>query len=163
MKYVSEPLFSQKKSLGICVVQNCSRKCNKSRKICTKHKNLKFRNDNPEAYWHDVLRSNAKRRKIDFQITLEEFKKFCSRTNYIKLKGRSPNSYTIDRKISTIGYTYDNIQILTLSQNVKKMWVETKIRLGRYPSKEELDALISPVPIDSESIEDDSGDDYCPF
>lgn len=163
MKYVSEPLFTQKKSLGICVVQNCSRKCGKSRKICGKHKNLKFKQENPESYWFMVLRSNAKRRKIDFQLTLEEFKKFCKDTNYIKLKGRSPNSYTVDRKISTIGYAYDNIQILTLSQNVKKMWVETKIRLGRYPSKEELDALVSPVMVNEEPTTVDAEDDDCPF
>lgn len=58
--------------------------------------------------------------KKEFKLTFEEFKKFAIETNYIQGKGKNKTSYHIDRIDETKGYTIDNIQVLTNSENVKK-------------------------------------------
>lgn len=74
------------------------------------------------TYWH--LKSNAKRRGIIFELTIPQWKIFCNRTGYLKLRGQSANSMTVDRKDPNKGYTIKNIRPLTLSQNVKKKKAE---------------------------------------
>lgn len=66
------------------------------------------------------LKHNAKRRGKVFEITFEDFEKFCIKTNYIAGKGVQKNSFHIDRKEETKGYEYSNLQVLTNTQNVKK-------------------------------------------
>lgn len=66
------------------------------------------------------LRSNAKRRGKQFDLTFEQFKQFCYETDYITGRGRSKESFTIDRIDNDKGYTLDNIRILTKSQNSSK-------------------------------------------
>lgn len=157
MKYSQEPLFSKKKNAGICVILHCQNNKVKNRRICYKHIYEKNKMNNPISHTYNVLKCNARRRKKEFELTLEEFEKFCSDNDYIEKKGRSAYSLTIDRIISTIGYTHDNIQILTNSANVKKMWVESKIRLGRYPTEDELSISLS------RPTERDTDEDDCPF
>jgi hypothetical protein len=72
------------------------------------------------------LKSNAKRRGKTFELTFAEFKQFATNTNYMFGKGRKAESFHIDRKNETKGYSSDNIQVLTNSQNVKKFlkWSE---------------------------------------
>ena len=74
----------------------------------------------PETYFFNILRGNAKRRGKEFNLTLEEFRKFCKETNYLEFKGKTASSASIDRIRAWEGYHKDNIQILTLSDNVKK-------------------------------------------
>lgn len=66
------------------------------------------------------LKSNAKRRKKEFEITLDQFRAWCTKVKYIGHCTRSPEGYTIDRINNQLGYTLDNIQVLTRSDNVKK-------------------------------------------
>jgi hypothetical protein len=71
------------------------------------------------------LRTNAKRRGKLFAITFEEFAIFCQRTQYLTNKGKRKDSFSIDRKQNHLGYTLDNIQVLTLSQNtIKKIVID---------------------------------------
>ena len=90
-----------------------SRYCN----ACTTRK---FRKNHPIKAAYDILKHNAKRRGKEFDLTLEQYKAFVIQTNYIKGKGKEAASLHIDRKDEEKGYTIDNIQILTNSQNVKK-------------------------------------------
>lgn len=71
----------------------------------------------PESYTYSLLKSNAKRRGKEFTLTLEEFKTFCQETGYLQGKGKKKKSMSIDRIDHTKGYSIDNIQILSLSEN----------------------------------------------
>ena len=69
------------------------------------------------------LRSHAKSRKKTFSLTFEEFKKFVEKTDHMAKKGRRSLSLQIDRKDETRGYHADNIQCLTLKENMRKRYV----------------------------------------
>lgn len=91
----------------------------KHRKRCGTCANKRWRVDPIRASYNN-LKSNAKRRKKVFTITLAYFTKFCYRTDYIAGKGRTADSYTVDRIIEELGYIPGNIQKLKNTDNVKK-------------------------------------------
>jgi hypothetical protein len=95
-------------------------KKNGTDRFCGKHRHRFTKHNNIVAYTFNALKSNAKRRGKEFTLTRTQFKKFCLKTDYIKLKGRRPNSASIDRIDSSKGYSLDNIQILSLSINSSK-------------------------------------------
>jgi hypothetical protein len=71
----------------------------------------------PETYTLNAIRQRAKKRGIPCTITLEEWKDFCKRTGYLKLRGQEPHSFTIDRIDDTHGYHINNIRILSHAEN----------------------------------------------
>jgi len=75
---------------------------------------------NPLRYAYQSLKDNAKRRGKEFDISFDQFKDFCIKTAYIQNRGRLAGSFHIDRIDETGGYTLDNIQVLTNSENVQK-------------------------------------------
>lgn len=75
---------------------------------------------NPLTYTYNSLKCNARRRGKPFDLTFIQFSKFCIDSNYMKLKGKTKNQYSIDRIDPTKGYSIDNIQILTVSENSTK-------------------------------------------
>ena len=88
--------------------------------ICNTCACRKKRNKNPIRYAYDVLKMNAKRRGKPFEISFEYFKQFAIETNYIKGKGRTKLSYSVDRIKNDLGYIEGNLQKLTVSDNSKK-------------------------------------------
>lgn len=100
--------------------KNCSNNAQKNRLICSTCLSRQTKETNPFLYFFNALRNNAKRRGIPFLLSLSEFKNFAVETDYIKKKGTSQKSLTIDRLNDQIGYHIDNIQVLTNSQNAKK-------------------------------------------
>lgn len=113
-----------KKLKGLCVAYRCTNKHKPKDKYCAKHRKRKEKETNlvGVTFWN--LKSNAKRRNKDFNLTLDEFKIFCERTNYLKLKGRVKNKASIDRIDPNKGYSLDNINILTVSENSKKRYTD---------------------------------------
>lgn len=103
-----------------CTTKYCKNKARKGRKICNTCKSRKHRQANPVRASYNALKANAKRRGKVFTLTFEYFAQFCRETEYIAGKGRTASSYTIDRKINELGYTNDNIQVLTLEENARK-------------------------------------------
>ena len=93
-------------------IHNSKRKCN----TCLSREK---RERNPVRYAYDALKANCKRRKGLgwFELTFEEFKQFAIETKYIAGKGRSKQSFTIDRKDSTMGYFIGNIRVVSNSIN----------------------------------------------
>lgn len=97
----------------------------------------------PEKYYYGVTRRNARRRGIPFDITLEQWRKFCQETEYIITKGKSSTSMTIDRIDPSKGYTIDNIRTLANGDNVRRMlmlryhWDEEKREMVFWYSKDE--------------------------
>lgn len=90
------------------------------RNICYSCKQARYKRANPVKYAYRKLRANASRRGKRFELTLDEFREFCQKTKYLVGKGRSKESYHIDRINPSRGYTKDNIQVLTNSENIKK-------------------------------------------
>lgn len=74
----------------------------------------------PVKYCFIQLRENAKKRGKEFTLTLDFFRKFCHDTDYIQNRGRTSESFSIDRIDNDKGYTADNIQVLSYGQNSRK-------------------------------------------
>lgn len=106
-----------------CASLYCQRQTQEKYCPCCAKRNYRAKYPMKAAYQN--LRSNAKRRGKVFQITFEEFALFCRRTQYITYKGKKKDSYSIDRPKNHLGYTLDNMQILTLSANsIKKVFID---------------------------------------
>jgi len=97
----------------------CSRPLH-SRGKCRKHYLIWWRQTHPIEYAYQTSKHNAKRRGKAFELTLEQFKKFCVKYKYLQKKGIYKDSYSIDRIDETRGYTEDNIQIMKVGENKKK-------------------------------------------
>jgi hypothetical protein len=122
------------KSKDKCQQKGCSKK-KKKKGLCSTHYSAKWRKENPIRSAYSNLRNNAKRRGKEFDLTLEEFEKFCIKTEYLIGKGRTKEGYTIDREKEEIGYTKDNIRVLTNSQNISKENKRRKMLIYEYQYK----------------------------
>lgn len=114
-------VIAKNKKDGICPAYRRKNKIAPKKRFCHRHHAQHQKETNPVGYFYSHLKQNAKRRGKEFKLTLEEFKQFCEETNYIELKGKTAKSASIDRIDPTKGYEIGNIQILSLSDNSKKM------------------------------------------
>lgn len=102
-----------------CITKFCRKTANAGR-YCYSCAKRRYAKKNPVKYAYQVLRNNAKRRNKVFTLTFDEFKEFCYKYDYLAGRGKKKESYSIDRIDNTKGYTRDNIQVLTLSENSRK-------------------------------------------
>lgn len=100
-----------------CLTKYCRNESAPGRRFCYKCKSRREKINNPEFYYFNHLRGNAKRRGKEFNLTLNEFKQFCNETGYLEKKGKDKNSMTIDRIDSKKGYSINNIRILSHYEN----------------------------------------------
>ena len=107
--------------VGNCCAYRCKAKKAAADRFCHKHRKRYGRETDPERYTYNALKCNARRRQKQITLTLQEFRNFCAETNYMALKGRKASSASIDCINPALGYCKDNIQILSLSDNSKKM------------------------------------------
>lgn len=112
-------MIKSKKKKYNCETQNCNNKIIVGKK-CSSCRCFETRKKDPEKYAYNNLKSNAKKRNIVFELTIEEFCQFCIETNYIIGKGKTKLSLTIDRKNNDIGYILSNLRVLTNSENSSK-------------------------------------------
>lgn len=84
---------------------------------CWKCRARMFKESQPATYVLNALRNRARKRKIPFTITLVQFREWCVATRYLELRGRNPDSATIDRIDHDKGYHIWNIQIKTFLEN----------------------------------------------
>jgi hypothetical protein len=103
-----------------CITPNCLNNARRDRKRCTKCESRLYRKCNPIRATYHIIKGNAKRRGVFFDLTYEQFKQFCDETGYLKYKGTHSWSMSIDRKVNSMGYTSGNIQMITLAENTKK-------------------------------------------
>jgi len=87
---------------------------------------------NPIAYAWDKLKWSARSRKIEFSLTKAEFWRWCYDTGYIEHKGNTASSLSVDRVKPWLGYSLDNIQTLTRSENSRKQHVDAMLA-ALYP------------------------------
>ena len=111
-----------KKAQGIyCCAYGCKSKPNaKKRGLCHKHYHIHRRIIDPVYDRFFNFRGNAKKRNIEFAITLQEFRDFCQCTGYIVKRGMRGRNCTIDRIENIYGYHIWNIQLLTNKANIDK-------------------------------------------
>lgn len=110
----------RKKAKGICITERCMKPHKDGRNVCTRCHRIAFKNKHPYEYSYGKLRCNARQRGKDFSLTLEEFKEFAVKCNYIDRCGRTYYGLHIDRIDENRGYHADNIQPMINSDNVKK-------------------------------------------
>lgn len=103
-----------------CINEGCKNEARTGRNQCRPCEHIRLKEKDPVKFAFQSLRRSARRRNKEFTISLEQFTEFCVKTDYIRKKGRKGESYHIDRIDETKGYTIDNIQVLTNSENVKK-------------------------------------------
>lgn len=109
------------KAVHLCAVPFCRKRRAKGKSICPKHHTDWYRATHPVAYFYNLLRARARRRKVLFNLSLSEFAKFCEDTDYLAKKGRFASDLSIDRKREHEPYQADNIQVLTVGENVSKI------------------------------------------
>jgi hypothetical protein len=114
------------KAKDICPAYRCNNKKADKKRFCCKHHARYQKETNLASYTYSLLKQNAKMRGKEFTLTLDEFKQLCIETNYLELKGKNKKSASIDRIGHKKGYSFDNIQILTLSANSQKRWQDEK-------------------------------------
>lgn len=127
IKFWGKVLVDFVHSIKWCLM--CNNKCHTPRcknskapgnKICHSCISKKFRANNPEMACYKALKCNAKRRGKDFKLSFNQFKIFCRKTDYLAGKGRSKESFTIDRINNDKGYTMGNIRLLSKTENCSK-------------------------------------------
>jgi hypothetical protein len=104
---------------GMCIAKGCKRKAT-GKQLCNSCRAKDWRIKHPVEYAYNNLKNRAKQRGIPFEISIEDFKKFCHKTKYIQGKGRAADSLSVDRIDQSKGYVKGNLQALTLSDNIKK-------------------------------------------
>lgn len=107
----------------LCSTKGCRRTARPNRTICNTCDKRIWRQKYPMKASFQSLRQNTRRRgktqnkPKPFTITFEDFEEFCYETEYMKGKGRSKNSHSVDCIIEELGYVRGNLQKLTVSQN----------------------------------------------
>lgn len=80
----------------------------------------KWREEHPLQSTFTINKNNAKRRGKEWSLTIEQFRYFCQDSDYLKQKGITRLSASIDRIKNNLGYHIENIRSITLSLNSSK-------------------------------------------
>lgn len=132
MELLTGEAAKRKHAKGRCIVRNCSRmarvRIRNSRKyvcsMCDTCATRRYREKYPILYAYVTLRSNAKRRRKVFTITMEYFEQWCVENRYLELKGQGGEDYTIDRDDPRKGYEPGNLKLMTRAKNSRKRWAD---------------------------------------
>lgn len=126
------------KSRNKCRTPRCRNKVPQGRSICHTCDSRNKRARNPTRAVYEALRFNARRRGKEFSLTFEYFKEWAVQERLLKPDGtRYPNK-TVDRKQQHLGYVEGNLQVLTLSENSRKRYVDYWAQFYGEMSEEEL-------------------------
>lgn len=112
-----------------CKHECCNNEKAPKRSECYKCRSVGIRERKPIDMCYYELRKSAKRRQLEFTIELVWFRGWVATNGYMEGKGRASESLNIDRIKNLLGYTPDNIQILTKHDNVHKFWSEDEKRV----------------------------------
>lgn len=86
-------------------------------KFCYKCKSRRTSANNRVNRLFVNLKASAKRRDIPFDITYPQFYLFCLDTNYFERDVHDKNCMSVDRIDATLGYSIDNIQMISMEKN----------------------------------------------
>ena len=105
------------KSTKRCRTAYCRNKCF-HKTICSKCSMRIWRKANPIRDRYAIVKARAVKRDRVFDISYEDFLAICTAAEF------NPKLHAIDRIDHTLGYTKDNIQILTQTENIIKGNIE---------------------------------------
>lgn len=88
---------------------------------CSSCRSRLWRERHPIDASYYNLKHRAKERGIPFKLTRKEFTEWCEETRYHELKARCATGMSVDRIREYDPYQRDNLQMLTLSENSRKM------------------------------------------
>ena len=80
-------------------------------------RNRNWRERHPITYTFAKIRNRARERGHAFTLTIDEFREFVAKTDYMEKKGKTALSLSINRIRNDEGYHKDNINAVTLSEN----------------------------------------------
>lgn len=109
-----------------CLTKYCRRRARKHRRFCHTCRSRLYAAAHPDIISFNNLKKSARRRGIPFSLTIEQFRTFAARYDYLNRRGRSAESYTVDRKRSWEGYHAGNLQVLTNRKNAAKNIADRK-------------------------------------
>lgn len=87
---------------------------------CPKCFSRRYRANHPVHYAFEAIKDSAKKRDIDFSLTIEQFAQWCEETGYADTKGVARLKFHCDRIDHRKGYSIDNIQLLSEAENIRK-------------------------------------------
>ncbi len=114
----------------LCAVKHCRNPHLKHRKLCSKCKQRVWRVRNPGRNSYHQVKSRASRKNISFSLTYDEFMAIAEASGYLDAKGRGAEQLHIDRINARLGYSVENVRVITASENSRKGCYEKKIQLG---------------------------------
>lgn len=102
------------------------------KKFCSKCLRRRWRVNNPFHHIYSELKRSATRRGIYFHLHRGEFITFCLEHGLYRESTKfTKDSLTVDRIDHKLGYTFDNIQVITQHENTVKGNRERK-RYSKY-------------------------------
>lgn len=123
---VTSEYRDRKRRNGKCITWRCRRKARADGARCdTCHCRL-HRLRHPDHYAFVALKASARKRRIAFELTFDQFKQFIAGSGYLSDKGREPHSLTIDRINRLLPYRLDNLRFLSHADNSSHRYEETE-------------------------------------
>ena len=107
-----------------CQIKYCKNSAPKGRKKCSKCRNREYKEQHPFKYYYNKAKQNAKRRKIPFTLTHEEYKQIWLDSGKWQKKLNGSN-YSMDRINVNLGYEPGNIRIVPVLMNVE-LWHDSQ-------------------------------------
>lgn len=109
-----------------CATKYCRRLACTGRHVCHTCRCRAYTARHPDVVAFNNLKKSARRRGKEFTLTIDQFRQFAARYDYMNKRGRHATGYTVDRVRSWEGYHVDNLQVLTNSRNAAKEIAERK-------------------------------------
>jgi len=114
----STPVTAAKKTArGKCIVYQCRRVAARDRHVCHTCRDRMWRAAHPEHHLWNNLKKSARKRGVEFTLTVDEFKEFCRENNFVAKVGRGPEDATVDRRDPRQGYHKGNLRVLSNVEN----------------------------------------------
>lgn len=110
-----------------CVTKRCRNSVKNAGAKCSTCRRRDQKNNNPFAYYWGNMKQNAKRRGKEFRITLEEYVEWSVKHRLHTHDGTKFCNKTVDRVDNSLGYFIENMQVLTLSENSRKRFIDERL------------------------------------
>lgn len=124
------PPVKERRGLTKCAVYHCRRVvAARTQSIACSHcKMTRWRINHPAQAAFATIRDRAKKKRIEFALTFEQFLSFLTTQGegYLDGRGRCVGCLHLDRIDATKGYTEGNLQILSAQENSRKGACEDK-------------------------------------
>lgn len=112
-----------------CAAPHCRHQTRRKNRLCSRCMMRAWRAANPMKAAYAHLKHNAKRRGKEFSLTSEQFAEWW-KLNMLAMfpRGQNGDAISVDRIDQSRGYSLDNIQALTVSENSRKWHHRDKMK-----------------------------------